>query len=327
MITGNDTMKKYTHAWLAFKAVERLENTHLSPGNRKYADSLIAWFQEHRDRVMQGAWYPDAVIKDMATSHVLKLSPAEKGNTSFGCLPTTHRMYGAGKASPLYKKPYTIERKNNLPDRCESIAHSVIDNLKMQEKEHKGSPVSPTDNHVALLLFMLSHYVADAHMPFHCDSRRFSEGSNLHADVEEKWDDEIRRYYTIDQARQTFLYNPEGYPLFRSGNDYNHSFLAGVERELEQRPLQITWGSRNSNIWDFMRSVCQYSYLVSHAFIPSEYDETRVTNDNWTSLPGQQLRFEELSEMVLADAIDSIARIWLRVWRKYIKWEKGQRSK
>ena len=38
----------------------------------------------------------------------------------------------------------------------------MIDNLKMQETELKGSPISPTDNHVAVLLFMLSHYVADA---------------------------------------------------------------------------------------------------------------------------------------------------------------------
>ena len=31
-----------------------------------------------------------------------------------------------------------------------------------------------------LIGWFKDHYVADAHMPFHCDSRRFSEGINLH---------------------------------------------------------------------------------------------------------------------------------------------------
>ena len=56
-------MKKYTHAWLSFMAIKRLEETNLSRTNRKYADSLIEWFKRHRDGVAQGAWYPDFFIK------------------------------------------------------------------------------------------------------------------------------------------------------------------------------------------------------------------------------------------------------------------------
>ena len=48
-------MKKYTHAWLAFKAIERLENVNLAASNKKFADSLITWFKNHRDGVIQGA--------------------------------------------------------------------------------------------------------------------------------------------------------------------------------------------------------------------------------------------------------------------------------
>ena len=158
----------------------------------------------------------------------------------FKNLPTNSLLYGYGKSSELYKKPYQIDKADNLPDRCEAIAHSVIDNLKMQERENKGSPISPTDNHVATLLFMLSHYIADPHMPFHCDSRRFSEGNNLHAYIEKQWDDEIQKYYSIDHVNERFFYNPQGYPLFIKNNDYETSFLKKVDDELKGRKFIIT---------------------------------------------------------------------------------------
>jgi hypothetical protein len=322
-------MKKFTHAWLAFMAIKRLEETKLSDTNRRYADNLIKWFKDHKDGVTQGAWYPDSVIKDMANSHVLKLTTSDEAQNKFKRLPRTYLNYQYGKSFPLWKKSFTIEKYDNLPDRCESIAHSVIDHLKMQESEDKGSPVSPTDNQIALLLFMLSHYVADAHMPFHCDSRRFSEGKNLHGYIEGKWDDIIRRYYRIDEDNDRFFYDPGGYPLraledSSIDQEYQASFLKTVEDVLRDRKFVISWGAKNSNVWDFMSAICQYSYLLSYRFIPEQYDHTNVTLTNWQSLG--LISFDDFSVAVLSDAIDSIARVWFRVWRKYLKWERKQRA-
>ena len=319
-------MKKFTHAWLAFMAIKRLEETKLSDTNRRYADNLIKWFKGHKDGVTQGAWYPDSVIKDMANSHVLKLTTSDEAQNKFKRLPRTYLNYHYGKSFPLWKKSFTIEKDDNLPDRCESIAHSVIDHLKMQESEDKGSPVSPTDNQIALLLFMLSHYIADAHMPFHCDSRRFSEGKDLHGYIEGKWDDMIRRYYLIDEDNERFFYNPKGYPLRDSSIDqeYQSSVLKTVDDELHDRKFIKSWGAKNSNVWDFMSAICQYSYLLSYRFIPEQYDHTNVTLTNWQSLG--LISFDDFSVAVLSDAIDSIARVWFRVWRKYLKWERKQRA-
>ncbi len=312
-------MKKYTHAWLAFKAIERLEKTKHSSTNQKFSDNLVAWFKGHKDGVIQGAWYPDAVIKDMASSHVLKFTPAD-GDGKFRKLPTTYLMYAGGKASPLYQQAFSIDKNTNLPDRCEAIAHAVIDNLKMQETEPKGSPISPANNHIAVLLFMLSHYIADAHVPFHCDSRSFSSGCNLHGYVEGLWDYEVKKYYEIDKENERFFYDHHSYPLFKDDGNFSSSVLKKVEAELTDRRFQIGWGSDNNNTWDFMSSICQYSYLLSHELIPSNYDETTVTLANWQGLPGQNISFDQLSVTVLSDAIDSIARVWLRVWRRYMKW-------
>jgi len=320
-------MKKFTHAWLAFMAIKRLEETKLSDTDRRYANSLIKWFKDHRDGVTQGAWYPDSVIKDMANSHVLKFTPSAEAENKFRRLPRTYLNYKYGKNSPLRKKSFTVDKYDNLPDRCESIAHSVIDHLKMQESEDKGSPVSPTDNQIALLLFMLSHYIADAHMPFHCDSRGFSEAEDLHGHIEGEWDDMIRRYYQIDEDNERFFYDPYRYPLRDSSSDqeYQSSFLKTVDDVLRERKFIVSYGAKNKNIWDFMSAICQHSYLLSYCFIPQEYDHTNVTLGNWQSLGS--ISFEDFSVAIFSDAIDSIARVWFRVWRRYKKWERKQRAR
>jgi hypothetical protein len=201
------------------------------------------------------------------------------------------------------------------------MAHAVIDNLKMQETEAKGSPISPTDNHIAVLLFMLSHYVADAHVPFHCDSRKFSQGDNLHGHIEGLWEKEVQKFHSIDKANERFFYQPNGYPLRKDSNHFPSSFLALIEEELARRKFQISWGRDNTSTLDFMTAICQYSYLLAHELFPKKYDETSVTLANWQGLPGQNISFEQLSVIVLSDAIDSIARVWLRVWRRYTKWK------
>ncbi len=105
-------MKKFTHAWLAFMAIKKLKETKLSDTDRRYANNLIKWFKSHKDGVTQGAWYPDSVIKDMANSHVLKLTPSDEAENKFKRLPSTYLNYQYGKTSPLRKRSFTIEKSD-----------------------------------------------------------------------------------------------------------------------------------------------------------------------------------------------------------------------
>ena len=41
-------MKKYTHAWIVFKAVERLGMIPEDDPNRRPAQTLVHWFMGHR---------------------------------------------------------------------------------------------------------------------------------------------------------------------------------------------------------------------------------------------------------------------------------------
>jgi hypothetical protein len=315
-------MKQYTHAWLAFMAVKRLKEAKLKGSNRDISLDLSGWIMDYEDDIIQGAWYPDAVIKDMANSHVLKITPSrKKGANRFQTLPKSYLLHETTKKSKLRKKSFQIDDDDNLPDRCESLTHSIVDNAKMQLSEEIGSPVTPTNNHIALRFFMLSHYIADAHVPFHCDSRRFSSGANIHGRMEKKWDDMVRKHFEIDVEHKRFYYDKWGFPLrITSGAEYESSYLSRSEKELAKRPFQLTYGTKRDKTWDFMSAICQHSYLLSHEFIPTRYDHSSVPTKKWDSIGA--ISFDDLSVAVFADTIDSIARVWFRAWRKYIRWAK-----
>ena len=131
---------------MAIKRLEAIANTDnemvvkgLNESIRMEAKSLVKWFKNYRDFVIEGAWYPDDVFKDMSTSHIVKYKPdAEGPYDSFRNMPSTHSISAMmKKESPLYEQRYSIT-KGNCADRCESIAHSIVDNFKMLHKEDRG---------------------------------------------------------------------------------------------------------------------------------------------------------------------------------------------
>jgi hypothetical protein len=333
-------MHQFTHAWLAFMAIKRLEakNPGLKQDEQPYATSLIEWFRKNRDCVIQGAWYPDLIIKDNGTSHILKIKPYDETDktrkkvnvvppSGFKSLPDEYSGYTKwGKNSPLRAQSFTVDETTNLPDRCESFTETVIDHLKIQWHEEKGSPVSPTSNQLAHLLFMQSHYIADAHVPMHCDNRPFSDGTNLHAKVEDLWEKEVKDNFKIDDSDSKnirFFYDEKGYPSKKDEQKFSNSYLNDVEKVMGTRPfgpIDSLFKSSNNNVWDFMSSVCQNSYLLAYHFfdpakIPAPKQKTlqEWINDNHTEL-------NDFHIAVLADAADSIARVWLRLWRRYEDW-------
>lgn len=318
-------MKKYSHAWIAFMAIKRLEAIATSEtlganeANRSEAKALVKWFKNYRDFVIKGAWYPDEVFKDMSTSHIVKYSPLPGGTEStFLKMPTSHTIYKMMQKSPLYNEPYKLERDSgNCVDRCEALSHSIVDNFKMLHYEEKGCPIATTGNHLAMRFFILSHYVADCHMPLHCDVRPFSDGKNIHGAIEKKWEDHVTASYSIDRDNNRFFYDPDGYPLHLEPTP----FVLDVENDLATRKYSHGWGGTNKNVWDYIRGVSQYSYLFAYYLIPDGFTK----NQNWQDFTEQTewgRDFEKYGKMIFCDAIDSVARIWLHVWIKYRDWLK-----
>ena len=316
-------MKKYTHAWLAFMAMKRLEMAAIpeSEGKQtnlnKHAQKLVKWFKNYRDSVVRGAWYPDEVFCDQGTSHGVKYEPqTDYGDAvqSFKTLPQTMEVYQLmKKESSLYQKPFNIV-KGNLCDRCDAMAHTIVDNFKIQYKEEKGNPLVPTNTHMAMRFYIFSHYIADGHMPFHCDARSLD---TLHAEMEKDWENQVKKSYKIDTDNNRFYYDPDGYPL-QTGN--MTSLVKTVEEKLMSRPFTYSWGNSDYSTWDYMSAVSEYSYLLAYSMVPTTQEDPG--NMKWTAYKKTEAyaRYEEYSSALFADAIDSIARAWLHVWIRYREW-------
>lgn len=316
-------MKKYTHAWLAMMAMKRLDKADIpelegtgtaAQEVAKYARTLVRWFKNYRDFVVQGAWYPDEVFSDMGQSHGLKYTIFDAGETpKFMTLPSTMEVYSLmkSKSAIVKKKIPIISTKGNLQDRCDAMAHTIVDNFKIQYREEKGNPISPTSTHMAMRFYIMSHYLADGHMPLHCDARSLN---TIHAAIEKSWEDQVKKSYKIDMRNNRFYYDPDGFPL---ATDKMTDLIRTVEDKVINRPFVYNWGSSKYGTRDYITAVAQYSFMLAQEMVPVE-----VGNATWGKYKETEAyqRFDELSAMLLADAVDSIARAWLHVWKRYRDW-------
>ena len=280
----------------------------------KYARTLVRWFKNYRDFVVQGAWYPDEVFSDMGQSHGLKCTIFDAGETpKFMILPSTMEVYSLmkSKSAIVKKKIPIISTKGNLQDRCDAMAHTIVDNFKIQYREEKGNPISPTSTHMAMRFYIMSHYLADGHMPLHCDARSLN---TIHAAIEKSWEDQVKKSYKIDMRNNRFYYDPDGFPL---ATDKMTDLIRTVEDKVINRPFIYNWGSSKYGTRDYITAVAQYSFMLAQEMVPVE-----VGNATWGKYKETEAyqRFDELSAMLLADAVDSIARAWLHVWKRYRDW-------
>jgi hypothetical protein len=343
-------MKSIAHAWVALMALERLK----SPTRRGYinenfktfflgkkfdshfksqAERFVKFFDKHKDAFVQGAWFPDSVISDnLAGGHTLKIKKPEKEsekkqagvikNQTPNHLSTRREFI---KDSRLNESVF-IKGDYVLPDRCEALSHAIRDMILIQKDEQKGSDILFNDDQITLYFLMLSHYLADAHVPPHSDARDFYSPPTIHPDMEEYWDDEIKNFYSYDKKRKVFDYDIDGAPELDKNKkeQFKDSFLYDALNLLSKRrwnpagKKQIYLGKNNNKIYDYIKSVCFDSYLISTWFIPelskAEYKKIKIREDE-----KYKDTLRKISVHILADAIDSIALVWLLTWDKYNK--------
>lgn len=353
-------MKAIAHAWLALMAMQRLkrfkdskflrksflgenfQNFFLGDGFDPYfqaqAEKFVVFFDKHKDAFVQGAWFPDNVISDNLTGgHTFKLRKPVSETENKNSLEITNftpkhlcslKVLGIG-GNRLKERLY-MEDGYNLPDRCEALSHAIRDMILIQDKEQKGSDISSNNDQITLYFLMLSHYLADAHVPPHCDARDFYGPSMIHPDMEAYWDMEIEKYYEFDKKRGVFNYDIDGAPELKEetkGDEFKNSILYKTIEELNNRGWTLSkekgasdkeiLGEGNKKIYDYVKAICYASYLLSTDFIPEnipaeEYKKLKILEN-----PGYKEKLDKLSVCVLADAINSIAMIWLLTWDKY----------
>jgi len=305
----------------------------------KQAERFVKFFDKHKDAFVQGAWFPDSVISDNLTGgHTFKFKkPSKKAEKEKAKIIKNETPTHLSSRTLITKKSRFKEKvyaKANyvLPDRCEALSHAIRDMVLIQRDEPKGSDIMFNDDQITLYFLMLSHYLADAHVPPHSDDRDFYTPPTIHPDMEKYWDKEIKKFYEFDKKRKVFDYDLNGAPelIGKEIESFKKSFLYDVLKELNKRKWNPSdkkvLGKKNKKVYDYVKAVCFVSYLVSTWFIPElskkEYKKIKIIKDEKYK---QKLR--ELSVHVLADAIDSIALVWLLTWNRYNKLKEEKKEK
>lgn len=234
-------------------------------------------------------------------------------------------------------KPYKAHaRGGNLPNRVLSISNSLSDMLKLSEfpfgqytkvkrarayrtrggyssTKIKALDLAPnfTGRQIALTYFLLSHYIADAHMPLHCDARDLSYDNKrriftgFHAKLEKYWETHL-------PGEEVFLALPKislDAALSRLPAGSIFAPISDGVAIFDFRPL----ASRRDE-WEEMVDVCRASFALSRYLIPNG---AREVEDIARFRSRDEL--EEASRAIFADAAKTVAAIWVRSWIRYVE--------
>jgi hypothetical protein len=167
---------------------------------------------------------------------------------------------------------------------------------------------------------MASHYIADAHMPFHCDNRALASTAKqkTHGDIEDLWGKQVAELFHADKILKN---SPEE---ILGTQPPEGSEFANIDFGKEIRPLK-----NNGDPWTEAVYICRASFATSFAMIPPEVS---VVDDQKTKVSLQDIlsdgfcgkdRFWNISRAIMTDAANSIAMFWQDVWIDFTKPDKS----
>ncbi len=134
-------MKKYSHAWLALKAVELLKSYRgeFSKERNERLERFLEFISSYPNTFVRGAWFPDTVIKDNTQGgHTWKYKLDSAKGRKVTYRPPSHNTCQAFVKSDLNKKVSLVERYSDLPDRCEALSQTIRDTILITNKHDRG---------------------------------------------------------------------------------------------------------------------------------------------------------------------------------------------
>ena len=272
-----------------------------------------------------------------------ELKKASRSHPEGGHLPNrvialSHMIGDMLKMGDFPLAAYTQKKKDQIELVGDASGLVSVRDLSSRRIRDLSSSANFSARQVALVFFLVSHYICDAHMPLHCDLRdlfatsRKTKGKKrrlpvaLHPRIEELWDknfpikeDLILTDYTketLDEILIDRLPEDSIIEIDKAGSNYQ------LSKRLQKR--------LKGDEWEEMVYVTRTSYTVARKWIPEGVD--------WVSLlPRHRSDFEEqisqgqgfgdgrfvedfrhVTNCVFHDAVESIARIWYKAWRRFI---------
>ncbi len=345
-------MNQETHAWLAVEAYRKIDNLARKPeGKKKKLEGLAALLGEHLQDVVVAAWLPDCLIKDMTYGHVFKNSAYKRKDEIPRFTLAREKLtscLAADAATPgvafpcvpdaWWAQPYRVREKQggHLPARVNALCQTVRDMLKMGDDDVvKLTGIKPKDpqliaddllyspRDIAMHLWMASHYIADAHMPFHCDNRSLASTTDqkTHGQVEDEWGKHVPEAFRAKAILAMDRAKILSTPLPKGSQFADLAFGPGIG------PLV-----NKGDPWLESVYICRASFAVSFAWVPASVapvddDATEV------SLPDilnkkfcGKTRFWNISRAIMTDAVNAIARFWQDAWWDFAQGTKKKKA-
>ena len=314
-------MKHNTHIYLAAKAIEltkqSVDNTVLTDGRylrgyrkgkeRNRAKERYRILKYYEELITEASWAPDDVLHDNDPYHIFKLFTddefPEHGLTD----------------KPKFERDGVTYYKfaGGLPYRVDHLAQQIIDMSKLRDYNDQFEL-----RQVMYGYLLLSHYIADAHVPMHCDLRddppsggRDMEPSRrrgtekpsgeymdkkAHNKLEQLWDDAVTpiaiREETVpitwdkDRVRDT---------------DYSELVAFSIDDCKKGQAIKVPVIS-GTKLMGFMIDVCIKSKERSRRLFPVENPKKR--NDD--ILP-------EVTREIFADCIGNLMAVWRYMWERH----------
>ena len=336
-------MKQQAHAWVALQAFKLLEERDVAP---KLTEMLAYYLAD----AWEGAWLPDTLIVDMAYGHTYKMAHEEavlgfdvsdedwlrKSHSQLDDeLSGRRRCLDYVEDSDALDHPYKSHPKHggHLPNRVIALSHSISDMLKMADypigfyakgklshvyegnladQDLKGLSQSPnfSARQIAVMFFMLSHYVCDAHMPLHCDLRDYGGDrsaprlpKDLHPSIEEKWETYLPPKETLilhEYKRRSVdevCALPSG-SIIKTGPGEAYAF-ANLTRA-------------KGDEWEEMVYTCRLSYAVARKWIDARYADVDEL------IAHDPAEWDHVTNCIFHDAVLSVARLWRKAWDRFV---------
>lgn len=331
-------MKQRTHTWLAIRAIALLEES-------GEADGLVKMLKPHVTATAIGSWLPD--LRDTKPgsgdidNHVFKMEPYEGPEAWRFTLKKDdllkklgpHRKAGAfidqwgnGLSSAWWEAPYKADPQpgQHLANRSMALTTTLVDQLILGDPAVADlvpgkvsfaidlDPAARTRREeVATYFFMLSHFVADACQPCHCDARRLAGYmKGLHKEIEAHWDKEIGTYFDKVKLQNTA---DSAAAVLKKAKEVGHELGLDFEPAV---PALVSGDAWLEVLYLCRASFSLASIMVSPDEIPYGSEELTTFDAVFDSAARPGL-LGDLDRAVLHDAVLNIAIVWKDVWRTF----------
>ena len=335
-------MNQPTHAWLAVEAYRKIVALSQTPeGKGKKLDGLAHLLGANLRDVVVASWLPDSLIKDMTYGHVFKNSAYDGDQVPRFTLAkkdlTTHmaadlvcpKTVFALVPEDWWKGAYKVKPNGgHLPARVNALCQTARDMFKMGDNDVSdltgihpagAAPIAQSllysPRNIAMTFWMASHYIADAHMPFHCDNRALASTAKqgTHSAVEELWGKQVPPVFHSGKILKMTAEDILAAPL------PDGSRLAGISFGDRISPLK-----NSGDPWTECVYMCRASFAISFAWIPPDVapvDDQRTKVSLGNILTGSfcgEARFWDISRAIMSDAASAIAMFWQDAWCDFV---------